>query len=99
MSAEIIRDPGKFEGEPVYVRDMWTDIVCNGMEDESLYDAGQQIYVLVFDKMDRATYALDDDDYAILLWEDSVGFVHSRHINEADLNAFRKECEWSTDED
>jgi len=87
----IIGDPGKFEGECVFVRDLWHDVVMNGMEDETVYDGDTPVSVVLLDKETRKDFELDETDYAVCLWEDSNGFVRSRVMSESDLTAFRSE--------
>jgi len=44
----IIRDPGKFEGEPSYVPDLW-EKVLDGGNDETIMDSDTVVSVLWLD--------------------------------------------------
>ena len=96
--SDTIREPGKFEGEPRYVRNLWENSM-DGMEDETIYDCDTPVSVFKLNAEDRAAFDLDSADYAVCLWEDSNGFVHSRVMSESDLDSFRSECESEVTDD
>lgn len=71
-SADIIRSPGKFQGEPSWVAEYY-ERVMNGDYDE------------LDERTDRFTFILEDEDFGmypalvgftkLYIWEDSQGFV------------------------
>lgn len=89
----IIRDPGKFEGEPTYVRGFWD--LRSG--DEQIYDGDQLHEVFILTEEDRSEWPdLDPDAAALVLWETTDGFVLHREMTEPELDQFRRACD--TDE-
>lgn len=77
----IIHEPGKFEGEPAFVRDVLWEAVMDGCEDDILWDGDTEVSVFFpgFDVRDR--FGLSDTPrpvHAIAVWEDSQGFVRHR---------------------
>lgn len=82
---DIIRTPGKFEGEPVYVRTLW-DSTMDGCEDDTLYDGDTPVSVFFVDAAMRAAFDLPAQTYAIILWESETGFVNSRLTSRADYD-------------
>lgn len=80
---EIIRQPGKFEGEPAYVRDVLWPLVLDGGADVELSedDGDSPVSVFFLDAPMRREYELADTDHAILVWERSDGFVCSSVVN------------------
>ncbi len=84
---QIIREPGKFEGEPLYVRELW-ELGLEGGASETVYDGETPVDVFILTDGDRESYKLDADDYAILLWESETGFVNSRVMTETQFDDF-----------
>ena len=68
----IIRSPGKFEGEPVYVPYFW-DAYLEGFADE---DDGEVLTFRVTAE-DRAEFPELDGVTTVRLWETDQGFVYS----------------------
>jgi hypothetical protein len=78
MEAKIIRDPGKFEGEPEYVPQYW-DMVLDGGADEEEYDEDGENPVAVFKltEEDKAKWFDFQGCTELRLWESDQGFVFS----------------------
>lgn len=69
---KYIIQPGKFEGEPRYVPDLW-HVYLDGGADE---DVDGTLKFIITDE-DRTHYPeLASVEY-VILWEDDNGFVHS----------------------
>ena len=90
----IICDPGKFEGEPVYVPHYWEETLngcCDSFHDN---DGDYEVMVIRLDEHDRARIGADakGEDH-LLLWEDSQGFVNSRFVTDAQLLKLEAENE------
>lgn len=92
----IIREPGKFEGEPTYALHFW-DAMLNG-DGETVYDGDTPVSLLGVDPDDVRRFPELADVEVIALWEDSQGFVHTREMTHQQAEAFRRECEANTDE-
>lgn len=88
----IDRNPGKFEGEPEYVKAFW-EVMMDGGADETIYEGDHPHEVFVLSDEDRMKYGFDEEDYALVLWESDQGFVNHEVISKAGLNAFRTHCE------
>ena len=105
MSNDVIRDPGKFEGEPSFVPELWDMVMDGGMDDE-FYDGDKPVAVFMIDNELRTKFpaAFGPDGsysvaYAILLYEDSQGFVNSSSVDSAEeLTSLIDECA-ETDDD
>jgi len=66
----VIRSPGKFEGEPVYVPYFWQFYLEGGAED----DDGETLTFHVTDE-DRAMFPELANVRHVFLWESDDGFV------------------------
>ena len=72
----IITNPGKFEGEPVWVPYFWDCYLDGGAEHDDEH-------VLVFDVTDedRAKFpGMLDDVAQVRLYESEIGFVHAETV-------------------
>lgn len=88
-----IQTPGKFEAEPAYAPYFY-DFVMDGAQAETIMDGETSVDVFIVDDEDRAVFPeLLADVYAVLLWQDSNGFVNTRKMDSAQLDRFRAECE------
>ena len=84
-------NPGKFEGEPAYTQHYWNQAL-NGTSDDDRYiylegnDSDDADLALSCFKVDaaeaRAYPELEIGDW-VIVWEDSQGFVMSRHFHTA----------------
>jgi hypothetical protein len=92
--------PGKFEGEPKYVREMW-ELAIDGFADKTIFEGDTEISAFLFDdELKRKTgknFRTKEKMY-LALWETSDGFVHSTWIEESKLEAI-EESEDEEDED
>ena len=95
-NTNIIAEPGKFEGEPVWLPDLW-ESVLDGNGDETIYDNERPIEVFLLGADLRALTDACETDDAVLVWETDQGFVCHRFMTAKQLKAFRRECE-TTDE-
>ena len=86
---DIIRDPGKFEGEPQYVRDYWDD----GGGEETIYDGDTPCEVFHLSDDERETVDADADEEYLLIWETEQGFVCHRILTSFQLDKFRTACD------
>jgi hypothetical protein len=73
----IIRSPGKFEGEPVYVPAFWEDVLEGFADEEGEDEDGTVISTIVVDEDDVKAFPELKDIRRVSLWEDSQGFVRS----------------------
>lgn len=73
----LICDPGKFEGEALYVPYFW-DVYLNGFADD---DDGKTLTFNVDDD-DRKQFPELSNVHHIELWEDDNGFVYCDTFNE-----------------
>lgn len=87
-----VTDPGKFEQEPAYVVALW-ELMLNGYDDEVIYDNDMPVSVMLVDGYIQAEWPELADVYAVLLWEDSVGFAQHHCVTERELADYRAECE------
>jgi len=71
----IIRQPGKFEGEHISIPHFWEIASDGGAQD--VYDGDSVVSFIEIADRDRKEYP-DLAEFGIALWEDSVGFVHSQ---------------------
>lgn len=74
----IIRSPGQFEAEPVYVPHFWSVFLDGGADDEeggTLEEPGILIFHLTDD--DRRDWPELGNARVLRLCQDSYGFVHS----------------------
>jgi hypothetical protein len=76
--AELVKGPGKFEGEPIFVPALW-DIVLNGFADNEYYSTDDDITVSAIEIDDelRAAWPELKDVRVVELYEDDNGFVRS----------------------
>ncbi len=89
MADNIIRTPGKFEGEPTYAEHFWDLIEFS----ETIYDGDTAIEAFKVNAEDVAAYPDLHDVEVVLLWCSDQGFIYSREMSLADLAQFRSECE------
>lgn len=96
----VIREPGKFEGEPTYVPYLW-DVVMDGFSDTTAYDGDTPVDILIIDSDDVAKFPDLKGIYAVAVWESEQGFVNHRTFGAADelqdmieaLEAEYEDCE------
>lgn len=88
----MIMTPGKFEGEPDWLPELW-ERALDGDSDDTLYDGDTPIDVFYLNPELRARTDADDMDYAILMWETDQGFVCQRFVTERQLDNYRAELE------
>ena len=84
--------PGKFQGEPLYVRMFW-DSALQGAADLDVYQGETLI----------SCFELSDADYrahpgligckVLALWEDACGFVHHAALSDANYIALQNQSE------
>ncbi len=76
----VIRSPGKFEGEPLWVPVFWERALEDG-SDEDLEDDGdaefQPVSVFVIENADLLEFPELEGIREVRVWEDDQGFVHS----------------------
>jgi hypothetical protein len=92
----LIRTPGKFEHEMLYVPYFW-DAALNG---ESSTDTGS-VFFTIIDDLDRAQFPELGTAYGIALEESEQGFIYSRLFDtrqEYDKYVTRCESEESEEE-
>lgn len=90
--------PGKFEGEPAYLRWLWENIVLDGGGDFSFYnDYDNEVDIIKLtpgETVDLEEAGLIEDDelndiHAVAIWEDNNGFVYHKTFKTAeDLDKF-----------
>lgn len=80
----IIRDPGKFEGEPIYAPYFW-DNVLEGACDFSINDENTKIYIFEISSYESEFPELSDV-VGVSIWEDSDGFVHTKELSALELS-------------
>jgi hypothetical protein len=68
----VIRSPGKFEGEMLYVPFYW-DIAMNGFANE---DDGE-VFTFLIEPEDKAIFPELNDRRSLRLYESDLGFVHA----------------------
>ena len=71
---EMVKGPGKFEGERPWVPYFW-EAVLDGDDDSKLID-GYAVSFFIVMRGDKDTFAELKDVYAISVFEDEQGFVH-----------------------
>ena len=94
----IIREHGKFEGEPSYVPYLWARVL-DGMADETVDDGDTSVSLITIQPEDIINYADLDGVDVVALWERSDGFVCSREMTNSQTENFRRECEQADDSD
>lgn len=98
--SDTVREPGKFEGEPMYVRDLYWERMLDG-EGESHYDE----YDVPF-----TAFPLESDDVPVrtghaetgdvlLLWESEQGFAMSRVVSRQDYEILLSEIDAALESD
>jgi hypothetical protein len=95
----MIRDPGKFEAEMLYVPHFW-DISGDGSAEILDWPGEQVSYVVELDESDRAEFPeLGSDAAAIHMEESDSGFVSAEVLTAKELDALRErnESEWEED--
>ena len=77
-----ITDPGKFEGEPLWVSFAY-DASLNGDGDQygDVSELGEHICYLVVDDKDRKEWGLDANVYGVSIMETDMGFVYGDTYN------------------
>ena len=76
----IIRDPGKFEGEPIWVPHFWDIYLCGGADcDEST--EGGELSFNVTEEDEREFGGYLTVGRTVKLWEDANGYVYSRIVD------------------
>jgi hypothetical protein len=95
----LIKQPGKFEGEPYWVPELW-DWALDSNEDVLVEDCGTLVSVfIVDDEMIRSYPELLSPYYAVGLWETDLGFVcHYLFERAEDLKQYISDCERGDDE-
>ena len=79
--------PGKFEGCHWSTIALW-EVVMDGGSDETIYLDDEPYDCFVLSDEDRATYNLSADVYAIVLHEDSQGFVYGAQMTAENYESF-----------
>lgn len=85
----IIRNPGKFEGEPIYLPYFY-EMMLEGCVDETLGDGETEntIDILKLTPSERAEFPeIDADSVAIALEHTEQGFVLCSELNQDELEA------------
>jgi hypothetical protein len=98
MADNIIRTPGKFEGEPTYAEHFY-NLMLDGVSDDTIYDGETPVDVFKVSAEDIAQFPdLDGVDY-VILWESEQGFVYTREMTGAQIEAMRAEMDSDVVED
>lgn len=71
---EMVKGPGKFEGEPIYAPYFW-DLAMMSGEDDTEWDGDTMISVFDVSDEDLAMFPELNGVKTIRLWEDGNGFV------------------------
>lgn len=74
VNEEIIKDPGKFEGDPVWVRDLW-ELTLDRSEDDEVTLDFDGAYASIFYGERWGDPIMPEEFYAVAVWETSSGFV------------------------
>lgn len=74
----IIRDPGKFEGEPMWAPHFW-ELILSGAVDDTTFDGPGDCDVswLILEPTDLVDFPELAEVYGISMWESEQGFVFS----------------------
>lgn len=77
-NTDIIRSPGKFEGEPLWAVYFW-NLALDGSGDVEWDDDETEITTFQIQDEDRAIFPelAEEGITSVSLWEDSQGFVHT----------------------
>ena len=78
----IITSPGKFEGEPVWVPQMWDECLEGGSDEDK--QVGEVLYSLMTPNPDEKDAWPELDTYGVVLWESPSGFVHHHLIRDSE---------------
>src|SRR5690349_3802021 len=98
-SRGIIKSPGKFESEAVYVPHFW-DATMDGSCETLDWPDESTSYLVELDDADRAEWPeLSADCVALHMQESDTGFVSCEELNAAALEALRAENESACDEE
>lgn len=78
---------GKFEGEPLWILDLWERVLSGG-SDISLHDRSTAFdcFKLTQDIADLTGYRPRDDAY-VVIWSDDKGFVSHMVMDQASVDA------------
>lgn len=90
----IIVDPGKFEGEPLWVPYLWDRVLSGDGEDHQLYlDFDGPIYTVLEIEQPDIDAGVPEHllGLRVVLWESEVGFVGHRTDQDAINAAFYSE--------
>lgn len=83
----IIKNPGKFEGEPGWLPQLW-DRVQSGFSDVSVHDGSMVIDAFRLDSGLASLTGLDENPTNfVCLWSDDNGFVSHMVMTEEELYA------------
>lgn len=95
----VIKDPGKFEGEPVYAPYFY-DLWLESGADEDMYglDGVEHSIFFVSDE-DRAQFPELKDVEAIHVWEGETGFFNTEAVTREEWEAFKAQHESDEDEE
>ena len=77
--------PGKFEGEPAYVRYFWSDIM-DGFGEPFVLD-GAHADILDIEPGEQELFGIESQYEYIVLWEDDNGFVFHRLLTREEYDA------------
>ena len=72
----LIKEPGKFEGEPTYVPEFWETVLYGMADEEWENQSGVLISAVGVLPEDVVRFPDLDGVKEVLLWEDEQGFVH-----------------------
>lgn len=81
----IIRTPGKYEGEPLYVPYFWAQ---NDSADDQVQDEGVPVDIFKVTADDRLSFPELADIAVVTLWEREDGFVCSRQFTAREWSDF-----------
>lgn len=77
-NSDLIRSPGKFEGEPLWAVYFW-NLAMDGSGDVEWDDDDTEVTTFQIQDEDRELFPelTEEGITAVSLWEDSQGFVHT----------------------
>lgn len=84
LNQEICHEPGKFEGEPMFIQSYY-QMMLDGYEDAQIQDGEGGIVYSIFELNSVQERQLGD---ALVLWESDQGFVHHKILTNAELFKF-----------
>lgn len=92
---KTIKDPGKFEGEPAYVRDIWLMMLDGGADFDFTSEWGSYVSAYQIDASlteqfpdlseAKERFVANKQEGFILLWESDDGFVFHNIVSEHTL--------------